>query len=834
MRRLIVWCLVLAGCGGESGSTAREVDTHAQINVQAGNTIAVACLGVDSEGRAYVLPEDVEFVVRAIPEDAVENGANGLVARTAGTLYIYCGVDADHLDPTPAEIWVLPGQPASVTTVLDTTSITAGEDVTATCTVADRYGNLVTDATPALRTAPRATGNVTTETVTVFSRAGTYTVGCHLDGVESDARDVTVAPALPAAVRAATTPVETTFAVGAPVTFSPRAYDRYGNEVTDAEIVVTATIETGSGPIVETAPGTFEFGSDGVYRLTATVASPTDGDIPLVASHDVVVSGNGPPIRCVTPPHASHVVAEVGAVVSFEGATDLPGLASLTVDGTTVVVAGDGTFSANLTTRFGVNTVHVVATDGGGNTVDRTCAFVASPATASETAVLPHTATLSLRQGALYNVATDAGFEAPFFAGLFETLGAATTLLPDAKPRVGSTRIANIQMSGTGPMATYFNAAPMDGTALGVDVTAEDFELQMRVRGEQDGVEFDLPASIDFGGFDLRVVLDLVVDATGRLRALPRAESVTISFHGDRQAEFVEDPDVLAVLQRLADGTVETLVREGIRNWLTGRLAAAVDAIIGRLDVTDTGEPRAVARIDGGTIALAYATAADPALLDSEHGVFQVGTSVTAEAAHARAFPVPLVETPTAADPAFVQNAVAAVHAALFGQVLHALWRAGFYDATADGTFLETTGASITTSTALPPAVSISAGGRLIVDLGAIDARVFLPGVFDDLPVSLSLRGGAFLDAAGGDLVTGGFTIDELRYATGAMSLDASSRQTLELLLRRWATGVLDAGFEGAIGRPPAPDLAGRGVTQPSVDADAPHLLFHGVFDALE
>ena len=136
--------LVAAACGDQdipeepdAGPMAisPSVETIAPMQVVAGDPIAVTCtLTEGTVDEPITTMVQGELVV--MDEMSVTRTGTGLVARKVGTVQIACKLaDRMLVDETPASVEILVGEAANIVTEINPAPVTAGNMVTATCTV---------------------------------------------------------------------------------------------------------------------------------------------------------------------------------------------------------------------------------------------------------------------------------------------------------------------------------------------------------------------------------------------------------------------------------------------------------------------------------------------------------------------------------------------------------------------------------------------------------------------------------------------------------------------------------------------------------------------------
>lgn len=280
---ILVPLALLAACGGGTSSAPDigvqdvrleitplipSLDTEVSTpSVKAGQTVQVTCLGEGFD------PTQLEVVVREAdsaqpppvgdatpgedasvgepdvllgPDETPDVGLPQGVTREGLTLKftrsdvftVACySPEARLLDRTPVRVVVRPAGAATVETVVEPTSIKAGETVTVTCTGVDAYGNPL--ETPLVPLVKPPTGTKIQGLTVQITATGSYEIACTAkDTAIQDLTPVTVevGPNLPK--RIVTTVVPETFEAGASATLTCRALDYYDNPVTTLPLSV--------------------------------------------------------------------------------------------------------------------------------------------------------------------------------------------------------------------------------------------------------------------------------------------------------------------------------------------------------------------------------------------------------------------------------------------------------------------------------------------------------------------------------------------------------------------------------------------------------------------
>lgn len=870
--------LAIAGCGegvvtdaGVDGEVFLPVgvETVAPASVRAGQLLMVSCLLLDETGEAHTAPADLQPSMRFAPEGTVEIPGEGMFVPTqAGSLEVACSFPSlGLLDDTPAIVEVLPGDPANVVTHIDPDSIEAGSSTTATCEVFDAYGNRIEDAMPVLRANPEDAANTFDAMVGTFERAGRYEVFCEVAGADSRAALLEVRPGLPASLVISKVPDQPVYSIGQVIDIARVVADRFGNPIPDAVVpVVSEPNEVTPEPHTQVlGDGRFRYLEEGIYTLTATVAPPTQDDVVLTAQTTVVIDENGPQISCDDPIDGGILDVAPGGTITFSGSvSDLSGVTDVSVNGVPVVIGRGGTFSVGLTTRYGINFVDLAATDGSGREASRTCAFLVSDEWAPDTSTLSDTISLRLRQAAFDDNNRTDGLDsiADILAtvlnssGLRDTLHAALLAANPLKPSscdqggpfgtcILSSEVIYLDSQLPGPNTVALTL--VDG-GLRANVRIDNPRIRIRVRGRAFGIPYDTTGWVTFDYIDVGAIFDTSL-SSGRPRMTVRPGSVTASV-GSVSTNFSGlDGAVIDIVVALFQGRVRDMVRDLVRDYVTSNFDSVLEGVFGGLDVDSLGTTFDVARLDGsGNIRLTFGIGLNSLSTSSSRMLFGIGTRLFAPAAHARpTLGAPVQVGARRLDVSGTQSAGVAMHEAVLSQAVHALWRAGFLDATLDNTTVSglPDGLSAQIVTGLPPVPLLRSDQRVELSLGAVAVRLDYPALFSE-PVNavLGARASMAVALAGEDLRFSDFQVEELYFSTDLASVDMSTRDTIEGFLRRLLERVMTSALDGALPAIPIPSFrlpaslgtyglpvgAQLGISSPTLTREAPHFVLRGGF----
>lgn len=856
--------LMVADAGGDAGVEidAVDVDTIAPMQIQAGQPLAIACVLIDRMGEQIAPPAGLDVSYRFVPRDSAVQLEDGQWAATqVGILEVACTFPTLRLtDATPAQVEVLPGDAAYVVTSLDLDSIEAGELVDVTCDVYDAYGNRVDSAAPTVRSEPADDANTFEGLTGRFERAGSFDLYCEVPGAISRPAELEVRPGLPATLVLARVPFQDIYARGQVIDIQRIVADRFGNQIPDA-LVPTTSAPNGQ----QLGDGRWRYDNDGRYEITATVQGPTEGGVPLSRSTIVVVDGNGPAISCDEPLNGAILDRAPGGTITFRGSVaDISGISEVRVNGLPVSVNAVGLFETDLVTEYGVNFVDLAAVDGAGREASRTCAFLVADTWAPDSRTFADTLSLRLRQEAfddanradgldsltdvLHSVLNSTGLRDE----LHTTLSASPTLKPDGCDQrvlgvcVLSSRVRYQDLEIRGPNTVALDL--VNGGLRGT-IRVENLRVRIRVDGRVAGIRYDTTGWVTFRSVQVNAIFDTRL-AGGRPQIAVRPGSVTTSVGSIDTSFSGLDGAIINIVVDLFNGTVRNLVAGLVRDFVTSDLNSILDGLVGSLDISSLGTSFDVPRLDSSeTIPLTFGVGFTTLNATPMRALFGIGTRFFTPPAHAR----PTLGAPSQSgarllDVSGSDTSAVAVHESLINQALHALWRGGFFDATLDATTIGSgvpAGVEAEMSTGITPVARITDEDRMELSIGAINLRLRYPALFaTPINISLGVRASMSATLVADDLVFGDFRIDTLYFSTDQVSLDMSSRDTVEGFLRRLLERVIGPALNSALPAVPIPTFtlpaslstyglpagAELGITTPSLSMEEPHAVLRGGF----
>ncbi len=398
--------------GGQVPPPVLAVDTRVAKEIfAAGERINARCALLDEAGDPALdadgapLTDSTELVIAYQHEDSFSTDEDGqVIAARAGAATVRCSAPGLELvDADPVEIEIVAGPAARVFTELEQATTIAGEAVGVSCVAFDRFDNPVDAFESSLSLSPGGAGTEVAADSVMATLSGDYEVTCVvMAAAEVEGAFLSVLPALPASMVAAVVPEQAVYRVGEQVTMTVGAHDRFGNLVVDVDLDYTS-----SPAVPSPSEARFQLDQDGVYTLTATVVSPTQDEVALEASVDLVVDSAGPAIQCRridNPSLASdaYMMASAPASVLFPvRVDDAFDVASVRINGVAATLAGSGNYQAGVSIDFGTNFVDVVAVDQFGQENSTTCSVLVGSAFTPEAAIMPGALALRLDPAAV-------------------------------------------------------------------------------------------------------------------------------------------------------------------------------------------------------------------------------------------------------------------------------------------------------------------------------------------------------------------------------------------------------------------------------------------------
>jgi hypothetical protein len=445
--------------------------------------------------------------------------------------------------------------------------------------------------------------------------------------------------------------MEALYPIGSVVTIGTLVADKYNNPIANAPTQYAST------PSASATLGSnhFQYLTDGLYTLSATVAPPTATGQPLVSRVQIEVGGTGPTIECGSPSDGAMLNAAPGSVVTFNGSVTSPnGVTSVSVNGATATLAGTA-FSEPITTRFGINFADIVATDRTGAQSTRTCSFLVANQWAPETGLYADTIDLKLTQLAvddgnrfgpissfgdmLYAVANSSGLYNAIDSGL----SGSNPLKPEGCDSQTCTFLGCICWYSSGidyqglslPGPQSVDLTLVDG-GLAAHAYVPNVGVNLHVYGDVGPVPYDTSGWATFSYVDVTMTLDTALWG-GTLHASIRPGTVVTKVGSVNPAFSGVDGWIIDnILVPLAQGSLQDTVSNLVTNYLTNNLNSVLDGVLSGLDISTLGTSFNVPKLDGtGTIPLSFGVGFSTLSTTSARMLVGLASDLTAPAGQA-------------------------------------------------------------------------------------------------------------------------------------------------------------------------------------------------------
>jgi len=818
------------GDGEDQGSEVPpvlSVDTRVAKGIfAAGERINARCALLDEAGEPALdadgepLTDSTELVITYQHQDSFATDEDGqVIAARVGAATVSCSAPGLELvDAEPAEIEIVAGPAARVFTELAQGTAIAGEAVGVSCVAFDRFDNAVDAFDYSLSLSPGGAGTEVAADSVMATATGDYEVTCVvMAAAEVEAAFLSVLPGLPASVVAALVPEQTVYRVGEQVTLTVGAHDQFGNLVDDVELDYTS-----SPAVPSPSEARFQLEQDGAFTLTATVVSPTQDDVALEASVGLVVDSAGPAIQCRrvdSPAVASDAYmlasgpATVLLPVRVDDAFDVE---SVRINGVAATLGSSGNYQAGVSIGFGMNFVDVVAVDQFGQENSTTCSVLVGQFFTPEATIMPGALALRLDPAAvgdaqptglnslndiLFAMLSSPALRALVNQGLVDAnpISDGSCGVFACTPRVNYT-------SGSLTWGQPTTSLSLVSGGLAATVTLPNVELRVSACGTTCCIggsnitvrATQITASVNFG---------LTLQG-GVLRASVSGQPVvnvgTVTLNGSGFCGILID-----LLEGFFADTVRGAVRDALAGFIDSDVGPLIDELVSSLDITTLGQTFSVPQLDGsGSIQLGFGLEFSSLNITGSRALLGIGTRFQpGTSAHNRPSlgvagrtQTPLLDPPGTSS---VRPVGLSLYEGLLNQVLHALWRGGFFQAT-----LQVGSGTASIDARLPPVVAIGSGNGANLMLGGVQATVTIPGVINT-PISIVFggRASASINLVGEALQVGNLSLDQLFIST-TTSLTQAQRNALSNLLTQILQGVLLDAVNDGLPALPIPTFA--------------------------
>jgi hypothetical protein len=825
----LAFLAVMTTACGDNNVPTNSIETRVAKNtLVAGERVDARCEILDPGGiepardaEGVPLSDITEMIVDfRHPDSFGRDDEEQIIAIRAGTAQVRCTApDLDLIDEEPELLTIEVGPPVRVVTQLDSETATAGTEVGVSCIAFDAFGNQVSSFTQAVSISPFGAGTIAGTDKVSATAVGEYEVTCVVMGAAEVEPDfLLVLPALPASLVGSLVPERTVYAVDEQVTLIATAFDEFGNRVDDVALIY------GSSPAVPSpSEARFQFAADGSFTLSASVTSATKDNIPLSVSLPVFVNSAGPAITCrrfdSPATDAEAYMVQIGpSTVAFPvNVTDDFTVSSVTIGGTAATFnASTGNFEAPVAMAFGMNFIDVIATDQFGKENSTTCFVLAGEFFTSENLHMNGSLGFRLDPNAVGDAST-AGNINSLNDILFTILNSAElkTLVNNGLVSANPINNGDCGFFACVPDVNYvnntinWNAAQttlsLRTGGLRVAVTLPNVRLRASACGTTcciGGTTLDVRADVITATVDFNLVLQ-----GGVMRAsVAGAPTVTVG-----NVSLDGCGAIVNLVQGLFTGPVRTAIRNALSSFINSDVAPLLDQLVSSLDVNTLASTFNVPRLDGTTppVQLGFGLAFTSLDISTSRALLGLGTRFAPATVGQNRASLGIARRTTTIllDNMGTNNSTRPVGIAFYegalNQVLHGLWRGGFFQAT-----VALGGGTATIDARLPPVARITSNNQAQLMLGGIAATITIPGVINNpIPILFGGRATAGATLVGDTLSFGNFTLNQL-FVSFQTPLTQNQRNALEDFLALVLQDVLADAINGGLPAFPIPTFA--------------------------
>ena len=826
---LVLGIAVVAACGDNHRPTNTVETFVAKTSLIAGERVDARCDVLDPFGETArdlatgePLADTTEMVIDfRHPDMFALDDEEQMIAIRAGEAQVRCyAPELDLIDEEPEILQISPGPAVRVITELSSDVATAGEEVGVACRVFDAFGNEIEIFEQMVAISPFGAGTIAGTDKVSATLVGEYEVSCVIEGAAEVEPDfLLVLPALPASIAGSLVPEKTVYTIDDQVTLIATTFDEFGNRVDDVSYLYAS-----SPNVPSPAEARFQFATDGSFALSATVTSPTKDNLPLGVTLPVVVDSAGPTISCrrhdSPGTEAEAYMFQAGpTTISFPVAvTDSFTVSSVKINGTTATFnAGNGTFTAPVQIAFGMNFVDVVATDQFGKENSTTCFLLAGEFFTREDNHMNGSLGLRLDPNAIGDASTSGNINS-LNDILFVILNSPQlkTLVNNGLVAANPINNGDCGFFACEPDVSYvnntinWNAAPttvsLRSGGLRVSVTLPNVRLTASACGTfccPGGTTIKIIANPITATIDFNLTL-----VNGVMRAsVAGAPSVTVGSISLDGSGFCGA--ILDLIEGLVTGPVRTAVRNALTSFINSNVAPLLDQLVSSLDVNTLGSTFNVPKLDGsGNIQLGFGLAFTSLDITTGRARLGLGTRFTPSTVGqnrpslgvARRTFDPLLD---AMGTSSTRPVGIAFYEGALNQVLHGLWRGGFFQAS-----LALGGGNATIDARLPPVARITTSNKAQLMLGGIAATISIPGVINTpIPILFGGRATANVSLVGDTLSFGGFQLDQL-FVSFQTPLTQNQRTAMADFLGQVLNDVLSDAINGGLPAFPIPTFS--------------------------
>jgi hypothetical protein len=488
---------------------------------------------------------------------------------------------------------------------------------------------------------------------------------------------------------------------------------------------------------------------------------------------------------------------------------------SVKIAGATASLDGNGNFSAGVPIGFGMNFIEVVATDANGIQNTTTCFVLAAPFYTGEGSAMVDTLALRLDPNAVGD---------PDPSGLDSLDDIFHTVLSSAALR----NLVDSSLSGSNPISNggcgIFACNPRvnyNGGSIAWDTPSTSLSWipgGIHATVMLPNVRLSVNAcgtTCCIGGSTIQVTassISATVDFSlqlqgGQLRAAvagtPAVDVGSVNLNGSGFCGFIVD-----LLQSFFTGTVRNSVQNALANFINNQVGPMLDQLVSSIDVTTLGKSFAVPRLDNtGIVTLGFGLVFSSLDIQTSRALLGIGTRFTPGSTAqnrpslgiAQRTANPLLDPPgtNPANPVGIS-----AYEGLLNQVLHGLWRGGYFQAT-----LNVAGGTAVIDGRLPPVAVIGSNNTAELMLGGVSASLTIPGIIDTpIQILFGGRASASVSLSGNTLVFGGLNLDQL-FVSFQVTLSPTQRNAMQNFLTTALKGVLANALNNGLPAFPIPSF---------------------------
>ena len=328
---------------------------HGAAAVVAGTPIQVSCIGADAYGNALTSG----WSVGSTPEIATNDLL--LQPTQVGSYDVACRIEGS-VDDSPAKLTIIANVPKHLHTLLEPTTIEAGNAAKLGCVALDAYGNQIKDFPFAVDHSDKLALKGLYLSAT---EAGLHGVRCVPETLSWDlftlhGNNLLVTPGPPKELLVARIPDKGVYKRKETVKFIPTVRDGYGNIRADDE-VAHSVVSPAKGFKDKGELG-IVFNLDGTYELEFHVAN--DGNVEKLLK--ILVDGAPPMLTIDEPGWCSTLDGKPSVAVKGKAGDEGAGIAELTVNGKKAYPDAIDEWKVQIGAAHGLTQVIATAKDIGG------------------------------------------------------------------------------------------------------------------------------------------------------------------------------------------------------------------------------------------------------------------------------------------------------------------------------------------------------------------------------------------------------------------------------------------------------------------------------------